>query len=514
VSATFQVAQPSKGQLRRNMIANVAFLALSVTLGLWYTPFVIDRLGVATYSLVPLAGSLTNYMSIVGVAVSGVVARNITSALARGDAEGANREFNLSFRLALYMGGALLVLAVLFALAMPRLLNVPAGQEMAARILMVSVAAAFLATIIGSPFDCYTWAANRFDVRNALDAVGLVIRTGVVVLLFSWTTPALSAVSLGVALSAAFLLLSTTVACRRLVPVLRLNEDAISWREVKSLWLSSRWVVLNQTGMILMANLDLVLINVLLGPEIGGRYSPLLQWVVYLRSAVNSVTLALGPSILLLYAQGDSGRLNQLCRQSVKLAGLMACIPVTLLCGFSRPLLDTWLGPSFAEFAPLAWLLLVPLCAEAAQSHLGVVALAADNIRGWALANIGAGLIMVVLSLVLVKGFELGLYGVAVASAIVSLGRNGVFSTRYTARILRQNWWPCYGQTILLILVYCLAGGLLVNWVASRSELHSLLKIALTAAPCGLVLAAGAFFFLLDAGERSLVRVLLLRRSV
>jgi len=86
----------SARRFRANVLANLAYFVFNAGLQLWFTRYLIDNLGVATYGLVPLATNMTNYMAILTVALSGSVGRFLTIDLARGDVETANKTFNTS----------------------------------------------------------------------------------------------------------------------------------------------------------------------------------------------------------------------------------------------------------------------------------------------------------------------------------------------------------------------------------------------------------------------------------
>ena len=57
-----QPASPglSHRQFVVNVGANACYFAVSIVIGLWYTPYVIRHLGVSVYGLIPLASSITN----------------------------------------------------------------------------------------------------------------------------------------------------------------------------------------------------------------------------------------------------------------------------------------------------------------------------------------------------------------------------------------------------------------------------------------------------------------------
>jgi len=70
----------SEGSLARsrfglNIVSNLAYLALSTLLMLWYIPFLIDSLGVSGYGLVPLVTAVVGYAAIIADSLSVTVLR-------------------------------------------------------------------------------------------------------------------------------------------------------------------------------------------------------------------------------------------------------------------------------------------------------------------------------------------------------------------------------------------------------------------------------------------------------
>src|ERR1041385_5868049 len=77
-----------------NVAASLGSLVITLFVGLWYTPFMIKSLGIAVYGLVPLASSITNYLTVITGSVCAMVARYVTTDLARNDVLNANKHFN------------------------------------------------------------------------------------------------------------------------------------------------------------------------------------------------------------------------------------------------------------------------------------------------------------------------------------------------------------------------------------------------------------------------------------
>jgi O-antigen/teichoic acid export membrane protein len=79
-----------------NLLSNIVYFILNVIIGLALVPFFLDTLGEAAYGLIPLATSITSYVTLLIDAVNTSVSRFLTIDLHRGDVENANRTFNTS----------------------------------------------------------------------------------------------------------------------------------------------------------------------------------------------------------------------------------------------------------------------------------------------------------------------------------------------------------------------------------------------------------------------------------
>ena len=484
-----------------NVAANLGSLVITVFVGLWYTPFMIRNLGVAVYGLVPLASSITNYLTVVTGAVCTMVARYITTDLARNDVVNANKHFNTFLIVGTFIAAVLFVLAAIFSFFLPVFLNIPSGQEHAAKGVFLGVAGAFLISTIANTFQSSIWVSNRFEVRAIIEGGSTLIRAGLVLLSFRLWAPALWQVSIIIPTVAALVLVADFVACRKLAPSLRVRASDFDRGKLPELLSTSQWLFWGQLGNLLFLNIDLVLVNVLLGPLDSGRYAPLLQWVMLLRVVMSLVAGTLSPEIVVRYARHDTLGLLQLSRQAAKFLGLVVALPCGLLCGLARPMLGTWLGPSFMDLAGLSWLVLVPLAVEASQYHLSAIMIAGNKLRVPALAMLAFGVGNAALAIVLARYFHWGLYGVATAGAVTSILKNGLFSPLYTAAIIDQPW-STFVTRMGNALIACLLLAGVAALVAGHVTPGSWIRLGVAAAPLALVYTGLMYVVGLDADER------------
>jgi membrane protein EpsK len=228
----------------------------------------------------------------------------------------------------------------------------------------------------------------------------------------------------------------------------------------------SGWAAVNQAGFLLLMQMDIVLVNALFGAEMTGRYGSLLLFPSLIHMMVDSVSVVLSPAIMARYAVGDFDGLKGLVLRSVKLLGLGLALPVGLLCGFSRPLLVTWLGRDFANLDVLLVLLVGHLTVNLATRPLSYVLTAHNEIKVQGLITLVLGLLHVGLAIVLALWLNWGAAGVAAAVALVWTVRNGVFVSGFTAAVMHLSW-----RTIcrpLLVGMVAAMGVAMVSLLASH----------------------------------------------
>ena len=91
----------------KNLISNIIYFILNIIVGLALVPFFLDSLGDVAYALVPLATSVTSYVTLIVQCLNMSVSRYLTLDLQRGDLEKANVTFNTA------MFGTLAVVLIL-----------------------------------------------------------------------------------------------------------------------------------------------------------------------------------------------------------------------------------------------------------------------------------------------------------------------------------------------------------------------------------------------------------------
>lgn len=510
-----EASPPVESGLRRqflpNLITNGGVFVLNTLIGLWYTPYLIRHLGVAAYGLVPLALSLTSYLSLINLSLNGAAGRFLTVDLEKQDYDSANRTFNTVLVGNLGVAAATLPFAFGMIWGAPRWFDVPTGQEVYTQWLFAGVLAAYMTMVIQSSFSVSSWARNRFDLRNAVIAVDRIARVLLVVIFFSVTQPTVWHVGLGILGAAALGFMGDFYLWRRLTPQLRVQPTLFDPSRVRQLFGMGGWLIINQAGTLLFLNMELVVANRMLGAEIAGMYGSVLLFSTMLRHLAQTASTVLTPTVLAKYAHGDLKAVNHISQQAVKFLGLAMALPIGLLCGMAQPLLTLWLGPTFQSLAGLLIMLTGHLAINLAVLPLFGINLTFNKVRIPGLVTLGMGLVNVGLAVAFVK-LGWGALGIATAGAIVLTLKNALFTPIYAAHIQKLGWWT-FLRSLWPPVVAVLAVGGVTLAVTKMVPTESWMTLVGIGGAVSLLYAAITYSILLNGEERKVLMGLLRRKN-
>jgi len=495
----------ARHRLPLNMIANLTWFVLNIIVGLWYTPYLIANLGVAAYGLIPLASSLTNYLSLLTDGFNSAVSRFLQIELAKEDAPAANRIFNTSVAGALSIFGLIIPIAILVSSFASDIFNVPLGHEKDAQWLVLLTMLSFGITFFSSSFAISSFANHRFDLRFVLNVVRLSAQMGIVVILFSVLPIKLWQVGLGIFISALLYLLGHYLLSKKLTPFLKIKFKLFDVTKMKQMLKFSGWVVVNKLGTLLILSLDLIIANLVFGPVIAGRYGAVLIFPSLLQSLVGQIIAVLDPIVFTLFAQNNLAGLARFSKTAVKFMGLAIALPIGLIGGLAKPLLIVWLGPEYADLSWLVVVLVSHLCISLTIEPLFPVQVSTNHVRVPGLITLAAGLTNAALAVALALWSGWGYISIAISGAIVLSAMTGIFTPLYNARILHLPWWTFFRNIAASVLAW-FSIFLVSFWVSKNFILTNLFQIALAGAIIGglyllVVLAIG-----LSRDERNFIK--------
>lgn len=449
--------------LKKNLLSNVSVFILNGIIGFWLPPYLIKSLGVSVYGMIPLAAAIIGYASLVTIGINGSLSRFLTIDLANNAEEEANYTFNTALASVSFLLIVLLPLLLIFSLNINKFISVPEGVIKDASMLFVCASIAFVLTSLTAIFNTSAYVKNRLDLVNQVSMISMSTRVVLVLIIFLWISISLTGYGYAILAASLFSSLYSYYLFRRFTPFITINFYKVRLSSLKRLLSMGGWLIVIQIGSILFLQIDLLVINKTLGALEAGRYSVILLWSMMIRQFSSSISGALSPLILNLYAKKEFDKMIMLSKLSVKTLTLFITCIVGVLCIISGDLLKLWINE---EMSSLKWLfilviILLPL-------NLGVQPLfslnrAYNKVKVPGIITCIMGIISLSLSVSLVKFTSLGLYGIALAGAIVLTMKNFIFMPLYAANNMKINKLTFFQSS--LSSVFLLSVSLVITFI-------------------------------------------------
>ena len=83
-----------KKQIGINIIANLISFSVGFMINFFFTPFLINTVGIEAYSFMPMTANITSYFSVLATALNSMAARFITIEVHKNNNDKAESYFN------------------------------------------------------------------------------------------------------------------------------------------------------------------------------------------------------------------------------------------------------------------------------------------------------------------------------------------------------------------------------------------------------------------------------------
>ena len=504
----------SKNNFKRNTLINILFFIFNGLTSFFMVPYQIKYLGIASYGMVSLANSFVAYTQILTTTLVGTVIRFVTYHLAREEMDEARSYLNTQFVMSNVFFACFLPIAVAISLLTPTFLEIPAGLENDTRILFILVYVAFLVTIYCCSYQVPQFAKQRFDIKYGIEIGSQTIRYGTWIVVFNLLclTPALWHIGLGYVLGAAFIITTTIISSRKLMPNMQPSLRGFDKGKCREMLGMGSWFTVDQIGAVLYLSIDVLIINRTLGPEATGEYATVLGLAIMLRGIASTMSSMVTPVAVACYARGDyDGLVRNSCRAS-KFVSVGMALLLGAVCGLAKPILGWWLGEKFVKLVPLVWWLMAHHVINCGVMPLFGVNLAANKIKVPGIATCIGGVFKVVLSVLLIKCTNLGIYGVAIGGMVAFTLKNALFTPYYAGKVIGRSSLPFFASLVPSILVLAAVSGL-GTWAANTFDLAKFCLLA----PAGIFLlvfgALFAWFIAFTPDDRDFFKNVLKKKS-
>lgn len=487
-----------------NVLANWAAFISGTAITFVLSPFIVHHLGDARYGLWGVIGSIVGYLGLLDLGIRVAVTRFVAHHDAKGDQVALNRLVTTALGLFAGTGVIAAVLGGLIAVALPRLVDVPAEYVTEATVAVWIGGVTVGAALVGGVHGGVLAGLQRLTLLNAIDLGTEVLRAAAVFAALSagGGLVDLALIQLGIVLLRGVLYRAGS---RRLQPGIRASRtlfDAATLREI--LRFSTYTMILHVSAVVIFSS-DAVVIGALM---------PVAQVTLFviagsLAQAVlrvlGGVSQALYPLVSARQATHGTSAAAELFKTSTRLATLVMLPIVLTLLIRGRTFIGLWMGSAYASGSgQVLEILSLGLCVFASYQVLTSTMMALNLHRGMVPAFVGeaAGNLALSIALGVVLGVNGVAWGTTVPRLVLSLGFGPWYARRTLGLPLREYALHAWVRPFASLIPFS-ATSLVIERAWPAQDLVTFFGQVILALP---IAALGVWWMGLNSKERDLVR--------
>lgn len=490
-------------RISRNIVFSVIAFVLNMIISFFLTPHITSNLGSEAYGFVKLSTDFVSYASLVSIALNSMASRFIMLERERNNSDKASSYYSSILISNVILAMFLIVPAVIITLYLDRVLNIPEGLVIDAKLTFALAFLSFLMELAFSTFgNCY-FLSNRIDASSIVSAVANIVKVLCIMAMFVAFSPNIVYLSLGGLIASSILVLFNLYYHHKLVPDIRFDKKKVKWKIILEVLSSGIWNAITRLSQIFSSGLDLLVTNVILGATNMG-YLSVAKTVPNLVATFNStVANAFSPNMMMLYAKGNMDQLKSATKTAMRFMCLFVTIPTAILITMGQEFFMLWVPEQPSQLINvLSILTIINSCVTGPMQPLYQIFTITNKIKQSSIVMIIYGFVSILITFVCLKLTNLGLYAVAgvslVGSLIVALGYHLPFSAKYIG-LPWYTFFPEIGKSILTLVVQCVPGMIINFLIPLQSSWLLWFAGAICSAIVGLVIN---MFLVLNAQER------------
>lgn len=444
-----------------NVFCSLMVLGTNIIVNFFLSPYIVKNIGVEANGFVRLASNFVTYAQLIVTALNSMAARFITIAYVKKDYKKANLYYNSVFWGNLIIVAVLIVPAIVCIYKLDNILNIPSNLVFDVKVLFTFIFLNFFITTGLPNWDCGTFATNRLDKAYIPQVIAAVIRCIILFVAFAIFIPKVYYVGIVATITTLFQLIYNAINTHRLTPELKINlkrsSIICSKVAIKDLVFSGIWNSITNVGNILITGIDLIICNIFIGANAMGiiSLSKLLQ--SYIQKLSLAIRSAFVPELTINYAKEDKKNILKEIERVMKLTSIIMIIPVAIIIVLGKPFFSLWVPTQDAALLQtLSVLSIVDYIFISGTAILYNMFSIVNKVKQNSIVTILTGIISILITVLIIKTTNLGIYAVAGVSTICNLVRNMIFTLPFSAKCLGFKWSIFYKQVFTTMLASAL----------------------------------------------------------
>lgn len=443
-------------QLVLNMFASFTSYVISIGINLFLSPYIVRSIGIDAYGFIGIANSFISYASLITIALNSLAGRFVTISIYKNDIDGANRYFSSVFIANIFLTLFMAIAAVFLTVYLEFILNIPEDLIFDVKLLFASLLLNCLLGTIGSIFTVATFAVNKLYLNYLRQIESNVLRVILIILLFVFFSPRVSYLGVTALIAGVYVIIFNIYYTKKLLPYIHISFKYFNIKKIWEIVTSGVWNLINRLGQLLLDGLDLIITNIFISPESAGVLSLAKTIPSLITGIVASMAGIFSPDFTILYAQEKYDELLARLKQSMKIMGVVTCVPIIILIVCGDLFYSLWQPTQNAkELQVLSLITCACIIFSGGINCIYNIFTVVNKLKLNSFIVIISGALSTLFVIILLNTTDLGIYAVAGVSTVISIIRNLVFTVPYGAYCLRRKWYEFY-PTVLRTVVFVL----------------------------------------------------------
>lgn len=490
-------------QTRINLYTNILALLANVLVGIYYTPYLLDTLGLIAYGILPLALIINQYISVVTQTLTHAYTRFYSVALQTENYEDASKNISTSFVVTALICLCIVPIGWVIVNNVNKVFNIPVDLLLSAKLLFTYTILSFICSLFSSLFNVTLYAINKLSLLNLIKIIRSILKLGLVILLFNVLRIDVSLVGTANLISELFILVLSICLFYKFKPNrVRVSVILFDRTILYAILGMSVWVLIQVCGDTLIYRTDNLILNKFWDVEASGALGAISEIGSYVSVVVSVVGSLFGPLILIAYSKNNHDEVKSLLLNQSTIVGSLSAIICGMISGFAVAILDIWLGNNMSEYRWWLLLKMIILPYYAAGGIMAFVYRAWNQVRFPALGTIIIGIINITVLIVICKLFH-------PFDPIVVLAINAVFSFMQCFILNATTVGKLYPEIkkVFRIIFYRITIVYLVSYLCSQLyvsfvQISNILMLAISLVAIGAILTAIVYFLIFNKSEK------------
>ena len=473
-------------QIAKNLLFNIGVFIINCGISFFLSPYLIKTVGKEAYSFYPLISNIVHYSNIITTAVGSMAGRFITMEIYGNRFKEAEGYFN-SVLLANWLLSLLFsIITIIGVVYISYILTIPDFLLFDVRWIFVLSSIAMIVTFNSDLLGIGAYVKNRIDLQSLMRMVVAIVNVLCIVILFWSFSPSIIFVGIASLVSAVVGFFFNCYLKKSLLPELKIKPiKTFSFDKIKILISSGLWNSLNQLSNVLLTHVDLLITNIFISAAATGDFAlvKMAPNMIYTLLALLSGSFI--PNFNILYAQNKTEELLHEITKSMKVIGILICIPIGFLLVFADEFFRLWVPSVDSEYLFwLSFITVLPMIFGSSINPVFGIFTVTNRLKVPSLVLLLAGVLNTLVIYILLKTTSLGIWSIPIVSAVQQALRNFFFTPIYASICLKQKllvFYPTVFKCCAALGIVCFIGVVVKNVLIYQNWVMLFLKMMILA---------------------------------